>query len=39
MRRLVVADRVRTSKGVDGDAVLIEARKVVAVGEADCAAR
>ena len=35
MRRLVVADRVRTSKGVVGNAVLIEAGKVVAVGEAD----
>ena len=35
MRRLVVADRVRTSNGVVGDAVLIEAGKVVAVGEAD----
>ncbi len=34
MRRLVVADRVRTASGVVGDAVLIEDGKVAAVGEA-----
>jgi predicted amidohydrolase YtcJ len=34
MRRLVVADRVRTASGVTGDAVLIEDGVVAAVGEA-----
>ncbi len=34
MRRLVVADRVRTAGGLVGDAVLIENGKVAAVGDA-----
>ena len=34
MRRLVVADRVRTASGVTGGAVLIEDGVVAAVGEA-----